>query len=159
MEFKTLKLISKFVISLHLVFIFVTFNSQAKVMLMDGFVRALPASVPNSAAYVTLHNKGEYTELIAVKTDIAKEAQLHTLIEEDGLVKMRQVANFALPANGMLTLAPSGDHIMLMGLNKSLVLNKKVNLTLIFENGESLPISLPVLAPKMHHMESEHHLH
>ena len=67
---------------------------MAQVVLVDGYVRAMPATVPNSAAYITIENHGDATRLVAVDAPFATEAQLHTLIEENGMIKMRQVEGF-----------------------------------------------------------------
>ncbi|MDP5147929.1 copper chaperone PCu(A)C [Shewanella sp. ULN5] len=161
MEFKTLKIIFKHLFS-FLVLTSVSLTASANVILVDGHVRAMPASVPNTAAYLTLENHGDdAVNLIAVKTPAAKEAQLHTIVDENGMVKMRQVESFPITSHGALALKPSGDHIMILGLNKPLSENDKVVLTLIFDNDQQLQVELPVLknADSSHQDHSEHHHH
>ncbi|UJF22754.1 copper chaperone PCu(A)C [Shewanella sp. OMA3-2] len=161
MEFKTLKPIFKHLFN-FLALSLLSFTAVANVVLVDGHVRAMPASVPNTAAYLTLENNGDKTvNLIAIKTPIAKEAQLHTIIEENGMVKMRQIEHLPIASHGTLSLKPSGDHIMILGLNKPLAENDKVVLTLIFDNKQRLQVELPVLkqADSEHQDHSEHHHH
>ena len=161
MEFKTLKVIFKHLFS-FLVLTSVSFAASANVILVDGHVRAMPASVPNTAAYLTLENHAnDPVKLISVITPAAKEAQLHTIVDENGMVKMRQVESFPITSHGALTLKPSGDHIMILGLNKPLAENDKVVLTLIFDNEQQLQVELPVLknADSSHQDHSEHHHH
>ncbi|WP_434939128.1 copper chaperone PCu(A)C [Shewanella sp. HL-SH8] len=161
MEFKTLKPIFKHLFN-FLALTSLSFTAAANVILVDGHVRAMPASVPNTAAYLTLENHGDKAvNLVAVKTAIAKEAQLHTIIEENGMVKMRQVEGLVIASHGALSLKPSGDHIMILGLNKPLAENDKVVLTLIFDTEQQLQVELPVLkqAGSEHQDNSEHHHH
>ncbi|MGS0693903.1 copper chaperone PCu(A)C [Shewanella sp. 0m-4] len=143
MEFKTLKLIFKQLFNLVLLSC-LSFTTYAQVVLVDGYVRAMPATVPNSAAYITIENHGDATRLVAVDAPFAKEAQLHTLIEEDGMIKMRQVDGFDIDSHGRLELSESGNHIMLMGLVAPLVIDSSVDMTLKFADGTKQKINLPV---------------
>lgn len=161
MEFKTLKVIFKQLFN-FLVLSSLSFAAIANVVLVEGHVRAMPASVPNTAAYFTLENhNNKDVKLIEVKTNVAKEAQLHTIIEEDGMVKMRQVEGFTIPSHGALTLQPAGDHVMLLSLTAPLIVDEKVPLELIFDDGQHFMIELPVRkqAATNHDEHAEHHHH
>ncbi|MCG9697481.1 copper chaperone PCu(A)C [Shewanella sp. Isolate11] len=160
MEFKTLKHIFKHAFNFVLLSC-TSFSVLANVMLVDGYVRAMPPSVPNTAAYFTLMNHGAAIKLVAVETPIAAEAQLHTLVEEDGVVKMRQQPNFAIAEHGNLNLAPSGDHIMLLGLKQPLNIGDQVDLTLTFDDGSQQLIKLRVRKQDMAQQEGDmqHHHH
>ncbi|WP_160052653.1 copper chaperone PCu(A)C [Shewanella litoralis] len=161
MEFKTLKAIFKHLFN-FLVLSSVSFAASANIVLVDGHVRAMPASVPNTAAYFTLANHtANAVTLVAVNTPAAKEAQLHTIIEENGMVKMRQVDGFLIPSHGTLTLQSTGDHVMLLSLTAPLVVDNKVPLELIFEDGQQLMIELPVLkqAATQEGEQVDHHHH
>lgn len=158
MEFKTLKKIFKHMFNFVLL-CSASFSVMANVVLTDGQVRAMPPSVPNTAAYLTLENHGPAINLIAVDADFVKEAQLHTVIEEGGMVKMRQVESFPIPQHGKLTLSESGQHIMLLGLKQPLVAGKPVQLTLKFDDGSQLPVSLMVSKQAMTKTEDHHHHH
>ncbi|MGX9462081.1 copper chaperone PCu(A)C [Shewanella sp. A14] len=161
MEFKTLKAIFKQLFN-FLVLSLISFAATANVVLVDGHVRAMPASVPNTAAYFTLenHNNSDVM-LIEVKTSAAKVAQLHTIIEDNGMVKMRQVDGFSIASHGSLVLQPTGNHVMLLSLIAPLAVDEKVPLELIFDDGQHLMIELPVLkqAAIQHDEDAEHHHH
>lgn len=133
--------------------------AMAEIIVKDGFVRAMPPASPNTAAYFTLLNHGEADELVAVTTPVANEAQLHTLISENDVVKMRLVSGFAVGAHGTLTLAEQGDHVMLLGLKAPLAEGDTVTLRLSFKSGETLEISLPVSKAAAAGDEHHHHHH
>ncbi|WP_394496930.1 copper chaperone PCu(A)C [Shewanella sp. ENK2] len=159
MEFKTLKAIFKQLFS-FLVLTTFSFSAFAGIMLSDGHVRAMPASVPNTAAYMTLMNHTDKAiTLVAVNTPVAKEAQLHTLIEENGMVKMRQVEGFEIPSHGTLSLQASGDHIMLLSLTEPLKEGDTVPLELVFKNGELLQVELTVEKKASNESQESHHHH
>ena len=158
MEFNTLKYLLKQVFNL-VVLMSISFCTLAEVMLVDGHIRAMPPSVPNSAAYFTLMNHGSNVSLIGVEVAFAKEAQLHTVLEEDGMVKMRQVPSFEIPEHGRLTLSESGEHVMLLGLKQPLVTGESVDLILTFDDGSKLPISLMVSKQGMAKVHNHEHHH
>ncbi|MDI5833827.1 copper chaperone PCu(A)C [Shewanella xiamenensis] len=159
MEFKTLKPIFKQMFNC-VALSCASFSVFANVVMTEGHVRAMPDTVPNTAAYFTLENHNDKAvRLIGVTTEVANEAQLHTIIEEQGMVKMRHVEGFDIPSHGKLTLMPSGEHVMLIGLKAPLVLDQQVKLQLEFNDGEKMTITLPVAKQAENAAEPEHHHH
>ncbi|QSX29518.1 copper chaperone PCu(A)C [Shewanella cyperi] len=156
MEFMTLRQIFKQLFKASLLAAF-ALSAQAQVMVMDGYVRAMPPSVPNSAAYFTLMNHGPATKLVSVSSPAADEAQLHTLITENELVKMRRLDSLELPEHGTVSLSETGNHIMLQGLKAPLQEGQKIALTLTFADGQSLEITLPVAKQGANAAPHEHH--
>lgn len=142
----------------------ITFAASAKVELVEGQVRAMPPSVPNTAAYITLMNHGAAKRLVAVTTPVAKEAQLHTMSMDNGVMQMREVEGFDIPMHGQLALQPGGDHIMILGLHKPLALEQEVELSLAFSDGETMKLVIPVQKiikgkGMSEHKGHEHHHH
>ncbi|MCH4295741.1 MULTISPECIES: copper chaperone PCu(A)C [Shewanella] len=158
MECMTLKPIFKHLFNLALVGL-LSAPAMAEIIVKDGFVRAMPPASPNTAAYFTLINHGEANELVAVSTPVAREAQLHTLVTENDVVKMRQVTGFPVDAHGTLALGEQGDHVMLLGLKAPLAEGETVALELTFKSGETVEISLPVSKAAAAADEHHHHHH
>ena len=120
----------------------------------QGWVCAVPPPVSDSVVYMTLVNSSEQTlRLTGASTPIAESAVLMitTRKELNGqeIVGMRMVDQLTIPAHGQLTLAPDGDHLMLMKLKEHPRPGDKVRLTLHFEPGlKELAIELPVAVNK-----------
>ena len=115
------------------------------VRVADGHVRALPPTVPNTAAYLTLVNGGEEDlALTGASSPAAASASLHETSAQEGRMMMRPVESAALPAGGELRLEAGGLHVMLMGLRAPLSPGDEVELTLRFDDGSALTVSLPV---------------
>jgi periplasmic copper chaperone A len=88
------------------------------------------------AVYVTITNKGKEADaLVSASSDAARTVELHKVIHEGGVMKMRPVQKIALPAGGKIEMKPGGYHFMLMGLKQDLKPGEKVPLTLKFERG------------------------
>jgi copper(I)-binding protein len=51
---------------------------------------------------------------------------------------------FAVPARGTRELIPGGDHLMLMDLKEPLQPGDDVSLTVVFEDGSTLPVTAQI---------------
>jgi len=108
-------------------------------------IRATPPHAKNSAAFLTItNNTDKSVNLIAVSSDIAEQVQIHTNINEDGMMKMRQVEAIMIEANSSTSLQPGGYHVMFLGLKSDLAEGQSVDLTLYFDNGEQIKVKTPV---------------
>ena len=106
-------------------------------------------------------NSGIYGEIQAVKTDrlvsvstsFASVAELHEHINDNGVMRMREVeGGFTINPPQPMVMRPGGHHTMLMGLHEPLIAGKVIDLRLKFESGKILDISVPVISIKrMHH--------
>ena len=111
----------------------------------DGYVRLPPPGSP-AAAYFTLKNSGPDRALVDAECSCAGMTMIHESFEKDGMAKMRHVDSAALPAGGELVLKPGGLHVMLMRLQTPVKAGNQLPLKLIFADGDSLTITLPVEA-------------
>lgn len=116
----------------------------AKVEAIGGYVRLLPPGAPNTAAFMVLKNEGaEPVTLTAVTSPEAGRAELHTLLHENGVMKMRQVDGIRIPAKGEVALQPGGLHIMLFEV-RDLSQDTAFPLTLTLDDGQTITLRLPV---------------
>jgi periplasmic copper chaperone A len=114
------------------------------------WARATPGAVKNSAAFFTIENKGSADKLIGVTGDVAREIQIHTMITEAGVMKMREIKSLDVPANGKTELKPGGLHIMLIGLKEGLKDGSKFPLTLKFEKAGEVKVTVTAEKPGAH---------
>ena len=94
---------------------------------------------------VIRNDTGQDDRLISVDGKIAKRVELHTHIEDDGVMKMREIeGGILIPAGGAHELLRGGDHVMLMGLTRKLENGETFDLILTFENAGDLPLTITV---------------
>lgn len=99
----------------------------------------------NAAVYVTVTNRGASPDaLVGAATDAATRVELHETVLEGGVMKMRFLPRFELPAGGRLEMKPGGHHLMLLGLTRDLAPGDTVRLTLTFERAGRLSVDAPV---------------
>jgi copper(I)-binding protein len=125
--------------------------------ILDPYVRAVPAGQDQTAAYMTLRNGGQKNlALTQAASPAARAVELHTVVDEGGLKKMRPVPKIDIKAGAETRLQPGGLHIMLIGLKEPLKEGANVALTLTFDDGRRQDVRAPVRAveatvPTMHH--------
>ena len=99
-----------------------------------------------SAAYFLVSNFNmEDDKLISVDTDVARTAEVHESYErEEGMMGMREVPQLDLPAQSTVRFEQGGLHVMLMDLTQQLSDGDMFQLTLAFENADSVVVDVPV---------------
>ena len=122
-------------------------NPDEPFKIENAYARATGASAMAGAAYMQITNQsGQDDVLVAVKTDRAAMAHLHTHIESsDGVMMMRQIdGGIKLPTGGSVEMKRGGDHVMMMGLTGPLNAGDRVKVTLTFEKAGEVVTEVPV---------------
>ena len=118
----------------------------ARVAIMPEGSDAPDAPPVNSAAYMVLTNANDADDaLVAVETEIADTAEIHSVTMDEGVMRMRPVDSVVVPAGGEAVLEQGGYHIMLIGLRGPLAEGDTVPLRLRLRSGTILDITAPVL--------------
>ncbi len=125
----------------------------AGVSVGDPYARAVPPGQPNSAVFMSLENQsGQGQALVGAESNVSEIVELHTHVEEDGMMRMRQIEKIEVPAGETVTLKPGGLHVMLIGLKQPLDAGDVVDLTLVFADGSRSSVQAPVRRIEMQHM-------
>ena len=112
----------------------------------DAWARATPAKAENGVAYLTIRSPTP-DRLLSASSPVAKKLGLHTMEMAGMVMKMRPLATLDIPAGQPVTLKPSGEHIMLMGLNRPLREGQSFPLTLTFEKAGAREVTVAVEKP------------
>ncbi len=128
----------------------------ADISVIDPYARAVPPGQPNSAAFMSLSNSAsEARALVDAHSSAADVVELHTHINEDGMMRMRRVDRIDIPAGERIVLKPGGLHIMLIGLKQDLAPGDALDLTLVYDNGARQSIEIPVRELDMNQINNE----
>lgn len=112
---------------------------------VDPYVQLTPPGIRVSAAYLTLRNDGDRdARLVAASCPSAGATELHTHIDDNGVMRMRQVKEIHVPAHGEVAFKPGGYHVMLIDVKTPLKEGDKLAITLTFVDGSSKTIEAPV---------------
>ena len=117
--------------------------TESTIELTDGWAKAGEGM---TGVFGTLVNDGDADiSLESVESPSAGMIELHETVTSGGSSTMREVdGGFTIPAGGSFELAPGGNHIMFMDMPKALLAGDEVPLTLTFDNGSTLEVSVLV---------------
>jgi copper(I)-binding protein len=82
--------------------------------------------------------------LVSAETSAAEKVELHDVIHDGDVMKMRQIAAISIPKNDTVELKPGSLHIMLLDLKQPLVEGDSIDVELTFENGATHSFSAPI---------------
>ena len=81
--------------------------------------------------------------ITAARTDAVSSIELHTHVDEDGVMVMKKLDEVVLPAGEVVSFKPKGLHLMLFGAD-GLELDQTVVLTLEFASGATRDVEFKV---------------
>ena len=119
-------------------------STYANITITEPWARATVVGQTMGGAFMTLHNESaQEARVIAVKSKVAQDTQLHIMTEENGMMHMSATPAVTLPAHSSFTLKPGGTHIMLMGLKHSLQAGERIPLVLtVVQQGRTKAIRI-----------------
>lgn len=118
------------------------------ITVVEPYVRLAPPNAPATGAFMVIRNGGgKEARLVKASNPLSKLTELHTHLNENGMMKMRQVDAIPVPAGGEAVLAPGGLHVMMIDLKAPLKDGQMVPLTLVFDDGSSKQLDVPVKNP------------
>ena len=99
----------------------------------------------NGVGYVTLANRGKAPDtLVKIASPLAAKVEMHKTVMSGAVMSMQKQETVALPAGGQVVFGPSGYHLMLIGLTKTLKAGDEVPATLTFASGAKVKIAFAV---------------
>ena len=116
------------------------------VVVTGAWIRATAPGQPVAAAYLSISSaRGE--TLTQVRSDAAGSVQMHSMSEDGGVMRMRELDRLELPPGKTVHLAPAGTHLMLLQLAKPLRPGDSVALDLTVVDRAGVPRVVHAIAP------------
>lgn len=108
----------------------------------DGWAKATDTEM--SGVFGTITNPGKAdVHLTGVSGELGGSTELHETVPGGGGMMMQEKEDgFLIPVGGELTLAPGGNHIMLMDLDAPITTGQQITLTLEFDGGAEQVITV-----------------
>jgi copper(I)-binding protein len=96
-------------------------------------------------AFLSIENTGDAADrLLRASSPVAARTEVHTVIKDGDVMRMREVPAIDLPAKSTTELKPGGYHVMLMELKAPLKAGDRFPLTLVFEKAGALTVEIVV---------------
>jgi copper(I)-binding protein len=119
--------------------------AQAQVTVKDAWVRGTVPQQKASGAFMQLTSEKE-VRLVAAKSPVANVVEIHEMVMDKDVMKMRQIAGLDLVPGRVLELKPGGYHVMLIDLKQPLKKGDTVPLKLRIENADKSVSTVEVKA-------------
>ena len=124
------------------------YAAESAIAIQDPYVRLVPPGIKATGGFMLLRNSGATDrQLIKAASPIAGVVELHTHLNENGVMKMREVPRIEIKAHGQTELKPGSFHVMLIDLKEPLRESGTVPITLEFDDGSTYRVLAPIRKP------------
>lgn len=119
---------------------------KGELELSNAWARAMLPGATTGGAYVTIANDGkEADRLVNVSSPLAGRAEIHSMVMDQGVMKMRPLKDgLEIPAGGKVELEPGSYHLMFLDVTKRFEQGGTVPVTLTFARAGTVELMLPV---------------
>lgn len=125
--------------------IFAAFPVMAQVTVKDPWVRATVSAQKATGAFMQI-TSAQDARLVEAKSPVAGVVEVHEMVMEKDVMKMRAVKGLDLPAGKTVELKPGGYHVMLMDLKEQMKEGATVPVTLVIEGKDKKRSTVEVKA-------------
>lgn len=120
------------------------FAAAPDITIENGWIRALPGTVP-SGGYFVLHNAGKKpATLIGAQSPACGMLMLHVSENKGGMSAMRHVESVDVAPGGTLEFKQGGYHLMCMQATAAIKPGATVPVTLAFQDGMKVTANFAV---------------
>ena len=111
--------------------LFVSAPALAQLQIEKPWARATAPGASVAGGYMLIRNQGAAGDrLVGASSPASAKIELHVHINDNGVMKMREVPGYDVPGKGSFELKPGGAHLMFMNIKRP------------FKEGEKLPVKL-----------------
>ena len=118
--------------------------SVGSIKVENAYTRATVPGQQVAGGFLKIENKGSADQLVSASSPAAGEVQLHEMAMDGNVMKMRQVKDIPVPANGSVELKPGGLHLMFMNIKAPLAAGETVPVKLKFAKAGEVEVRMPV---------------
>lgn len=124
---------------------FLSYPAVAEVVARDPAAYETAAGMKVGAALMGLHSDQD-DALVGASSPVCERVEIHSMSEDNGVMKMRKEDRLDLPADKIVKLEPSGYHLMLIGLKAPLQAGSSFPVTLNFAKAPAQTVTVTVLS-------------
>jgi len=144
---------------LLLMMLFLSTSALAQVQIEKPWARATAPGATIAGGYMVIRNQGAAGDrLLSASSPASAKVELHVTSNDNGVMKMREVPGYDVPAKGTFQLKPGGAHLMFMDIKHPFKEGEKVPVMLKFEKAGEVKAEFLVggmggsMAPMDQHM-------
>jgi periplasmic copper chaperone A len=113
--------------------------------IINPWSRATPKGASTAIGYMAIKNNGTTSDrLTGGSVNVAASVQLHSMVMENGIAKMRELHGLEIKPGQTIEFKPGGSHAMFVNLKHPLSKGERVKGTLVFEHAGAVEIEYSV---------------
>jgi len=116
--------------------------ANLEVTVKDAWGKATAPGQDNGTIQFSIVSKKE-AKLVSISSSVAGTVEIHSMVHENGMMKMRPVEFITLQAEKWVDLKNTGNHVMLLNLKQPL------------KAGDTIPLILTLEFPDKHRISVE----
>lgn len=118
---------------------------QGGMAIDEAYSFATPKGFAVAAVFMTINNNTDVDDrMIGFRTNRSNKPELHTMVMEGDIMRMRAIDSYDIPSGKSHMLVPGGDHLMLFDMPENLVAGETFDGIAIFEKSGEVPITINV---------------
>ena len=111
--------------------LFAALPARAQLQIEKPWARATAPGARVAGGYMVIRNAGAAGDrLVSASSPASAKVELHVHVNDKGVIKMREVPGYEVPARGAFELKPGGAHLMFVDIKRP------------FKEGEMVPVKL-----------------
>jgi len=119
--------------------------TQGDLKIVRPWARETARMARAGGAFMTIENTGGTPDrLLKAASPVAARTEVHTVIQDGDVMRMREVPALDLAPKSKVELKPGGYHVMLMDLKAPLKAGDRFPLTLTFEKAGAITVEITV---------------
>ena len=115
---------------LLLLLLFASNPALAQIQIEKPWARATAPGAKVAGGYMLIRNAAAVDRLLSASSPAAAKVELHVHVNDNGVMRMREVPAYDVPPKGAFELKPGGAHLMFMDIKRP------------FKEGDKLPVKL-----------------
>lgn len=132
-------------------------HAQTAVKVEGAWARPTVQGQAAGGGFLRITGGAAADKLVSARADVSKSVELHTMVMEGDVMRMREIGTIDVPAGKTVELKPGGLHVMFIGIGKPLKVGDSFPLTLRFEKAGEVKVEMKVMAqPAGGAMDSMH---
>ena len=117
--------------------------SHAQVQVKDAWARPAVQGQTATGAFMSL-TSSDGARLIGASSPVAGVVEIHEMVMDGNVMKMRAIPGLDLPPGRSVELKPGGYHVMLMDLKRPLKVGERVPVELRLETRDKRLVTQPI---------------
>jgi len=120
-------------------------HAQPAVKVDGAWARPTVTGQAGGGGFLKITGGAAADKLVSASAEVSKSVELHTMVMEGDVMRMREISAIDVPAGKTVELKPGGLHVMFIGLTKTLKNGDSFPLTLRFEKAGEVKVEMKVM--------------